>query len=316
MPVNTPANTDSAATAPGVPHPGGPGPLAGRTVSRIGYGAMQLERLHGDRAAAVALLRRAVELGVDHVDTAQFYGDGFVNGLIREAFHPEDGVVVVSKVGADPDPGGRIPIRLAQRPEQLRASVEANLRSLGLDRIPVVNLRRADIGPGLRAEGDQLVDLDDQLAVLTAMRDEGSIGAIGLSSVTPDALRRALPVGVACVQNAYSLVSRDDEDLLSLCTSEGIAWVPYFPLGGAFPGLPKVTDEPAVQAAAKSLDRTPSQIGLAWLLRHAPNTLLIPGTADAGHLEANVAAGAVTFDDTTLAALDSVPSRPFELTFD
>ncbi|MFJ9211701.1 aldo/keto reductase [Streptomyces sp. NPDC102264] len=306
--------TSSSAPSPevtvtGVPRPGGSGRLAGRLVSRVGYGAMQLERLRGDRGAALALLRRTVELGVDHIDTAQFYGDGLVNGLIREAIRPEDGVLVVSKVGADPNPGGPLPLRPAQRPQELRASVEDNLTSLGVDRIPAVNLRRLDAGPGLRAEGDQVVDLDDQLAVMVAMRDEGKIGSIGLSSVTLDGLRRAIPAGITCVQNAYSLVTRDDEEMLELCVAEGIAWVPYFPLGGAFPGIPKVTDEPAVRAAAQSLGSTPSQVGLAWLLRHAPNVLLIPGTADSGHLEANVAAARIALDDTTLAALDAVPSR-------
>jgi aryl-alcohol dehydrogenase-like predicted oxidoreductase len=296
-------------TTAGVPRPGGAGLLAGHTVSRVGYGAMQLDRLRADRAAAVALLRRAVELGVDHIDTAQFYGNGFVNDLIREALRPDDHVIVVSKVGADPDPGGPRPLRFAQRPEQLRASVEDNLRSLGVDQVPVVNLRRPDTGPGLRPEEDQLVDMDDQLAVMTAMRDEGKIGAIGLGSVTLDGLRHALPAGIVCVQNAYSLVTRDDEAVLDLCAAQGIAWVPFFPLGSAFPGFPKVTDEPAVHAAADALASTPAQIGLAWLLRHAPNVLLIPGTADAGHLEANVAAGAITLDDATLATLDAVQSR-------
>jgi aryl-alcohol dehydrogenase-like predicted oxidoreductase len=287
--------------------------LAGRTVFRVGHGAMQLERLGADRAAAVALLRRAVELGVDHVDTAQFYGNGFVNGVVREALRPGDDVLIASKVGADPNPGGPLPLRLAQRPEQLRASVEDNLRALELDRIPLVNLRRADRRPGVLAEGDQLVDLDDQLAVMTALRDEGKIGAIGLSSVTLDVLRRALPAGIACVQNAYSLVSRDDEDMLGLCLAEDIAWVPFFPLGGAFPGLPKVTDEPAVHAAARTLGRTPEQVGLAWLLQHAPNVHLIPGTASVAHLEANVAAGDIVFDDETLAALDEVPGRSMDI---
>ncbi len=286
--------------------------LAGRAVARIGYGAMQLERLHADREQAVALLRRAFDLGVDHVDTAQFYGNGFVNEVIREAVRPGDDVLVVSKVGADPDPGGPIPLRLAQRPEELRASVEDNLRALGLDRIPLVNLRRADRRPGVLAEGDQVVDLDDQLAVMTALRDQGKIGAIGLSSVTLDTLRRALPAGIACVQNAYSLVGRDDEDMVGLCVAEDIAWVPFFPLGGAFPGLPKVTDEPAVQAAARDLGRTPAQIGLAWLLHHAPNVHLIPGTASADHLEANIAAGDIELDADTLAALDAVPTRSLD----
>ncbi|MEV7098810.1 aldo/keto reductase [Amycolatopsis sp. NPDC051045] len=288
------------------------GALAGRTVFRVGYGAMQLERLRDDRGAAVALLRRAVELGVDHVDTAQFYGNGFVNGVIRDALRPGDDVLIAGKVGADPDPGGRIPLRLAQRPEELRASVEDNLRALDLDRIPLVNLRRADRRPGVLAEGDQLVDLDDQLAVMTALRDEGKIGAIGLSGVTIDVLRRALPAGIACVQNAYSLVSRDDEDMLQLCVAENIAWVPFFPLGGAFPGLPKVTDEPAVHTAAQTLGRTPEQVGLAWLLHHAPNVHLIPGTAGVAHLEANTAAGDIVFDEETLAALDKVPSRSMD----
>ncbi|MFE4752772.1 aldo/keto reductase [Streptomyces mirabilis] len=287
--------------------------FAGRTVLRVGYGALQLERLHARRDEAVELLRRAVELGVDHVDTAEFYGFGFANDVIRKTLRPEDGVLVVTKVGADPNPGGRLPLRLAQRPEQLRASVEDNLRSLGVDRLPVVNLRRLDTGPGLRPEGDQVVELDDQLAVMTALRDEGKIGAIGLSSINLDGLRRALPAGIACVQNAYSLVSREDEDMLQLCATEGIAWVPFFPLGGAFPGLPKVTEEPVVHAVAESLGVAPSQVGLAWLLHHAPNVLLIPGTADAAHLEANLAAGKITFDAATLATLDAIESRSNEL---
>lgn len=300
-------------TATGAPRPGGAGRLAGRTVSRVGYGAMQLERLHGDPAAAAAILRQAVELGVDHIDTAEFYGDGFANNAIRDAIRPADDVLVASKVGATPDPGGPMPLRLAQRPEELRASVEDNLTSLGLDRIPLVNLRRTDVGPGLKAEGDQLVDLDDQLAVMVAMREEGKIGAIGLSSVSLAVLRRAIPAGIACVQNAYSLVARDDEEMLALCTAEDIAWVPFFPLGGAFPGMPKVADEPAVVTAAQALGATPAQVGLAWLLHHAPNVLLIPGTGDAEHLRANVVAGAVALDDTTLAALDTVQTRPAEI---
>ncbi|MFS8198490.1 aldo/keto reductase [Streptomyces sp. CWNU-52B] len=296
-------------TASGARRAGGAGRLAGRTVSRIGFGAMQLERLRDDRKAAVALVRRCVELGTDHIDTAEFYGHGFANEVIREAVRPEDDVMVVSKVGAEPEPDGPIPLRLAQRPEQLRAGVEANLARLGLEQIPLVNLRRTDQGPGLRAEGDQLVGLDDQLAEMTALRDEGKIGAIGLSSVSLDVLRSALPAGIACVQNAYNLLARDDEDMLRLCRQEDIAWVPYFPLGSAFDGMPKVTDEPTVVTAARALDATPTQVGLAWLLHHAPNVLLIPGTADPEHLEANVGAGAVTLDSATLSLLDAVPSR-------
>ncbi|MFB7657874.1 MULTISPECIES: aldo/keto reductase [unclassified Streptomyces] len=306
MPSSTPRHDK---TATGALRPAGPGLLAGRTVSRIGYGAMQLRRLHDDRAAALAVLRRAVELGIDHIDTAQFYGNGFVNGLLREALRPEDDVLVATKVGADPNPGGPLPMRLAQRPKELRASVEANLTGLGMDRIPLVNLRRMDAAPRIPFDTDPTVDFDDQLAEMTALRDEGKIGAIGLSSVTLAGLRQAIPAGIACVQNAYSLVARGDEDLLQLCTAEGIAWVPYFPLGSAFPGMPKVSDEPAVQEAARTLDATPSQVGLAWLLHHAPNVLLIPGTATADHLKANVAAGALRLDETILATLDAIPSR-------
>ncbi|GAA2065016.1 aldo/keto reductase [Streptomyces albiaxialis] len=310
--MTSPVRSDHV-TASGTPRPGGAGQLAHRTVSRIGFGAMQLERLQGDRPAAVKLLRRCIELGVDHIDTAQFYGHGFVNEAIREAVRSQDDVLVATKVGAEPDPEGPLPLRLAQRPEQLRAAVEDNLTTLKTEQLPLVNLRRTDTGPGLRAEGDQLVPLDDQLAELTALRDEGKIGALGLSSVSMDVLRHALPADITCVQNAYSLLSRDDEDLLRLCQEKGIAWVPYFPLGSAFDGIPKVTDEPAVTAAAHETDATPAQIGLAWLLHHAPNILLIPGTANPTHLETNMAAAEITLSPATLAALDAVPPRPADI---
>ncbi|MFJ3321457.1 MULTISPECIES: aldo/keto reductase [unclassified Curtobacterium] len=288
--------------------PGGASTLGGRTVGRIGYGAMALERFTDDRQAGVALLHRARELGVDHVDTADFYGDGVANDVIRRAFGADDNVVVVSKVGAV-RVAAPVPLALAQRPEQLRAQVHANLRSLGRERIDVVNLRRADTGPGLLAEGDQLVDVEDQLAEMTAMRDEGLIGGIGLSAVSGEVLERGLAAGIVCVQNAYSLVAREHEALLDQCIREGIAWVPYFPLGGAFPGLPKVVDEPVAVRIADELGVTPAQLGLAWLLQHAPDVLLIPGTSDAGHLAENLAAGAVRLDESQVADLDAVWGR-------
>lgn len=291
------------------------GRLGPHKVARVGFGAMQLERLHTDRAAALELLRHARDLGVDHFDTAYFYGNGFVNELLRDALRDDDDVVIVSKVGAEPDPTGRRSLRPAQRPEQLRAAIEANLVSLGVDRIPVVNLRRLDARPGLRAEGDQIVDLDDQLAVLIDLRDAGTIGEIGLSAVTIDGLRRALPARVVCVQNAYSLLARHNDDMLALCEAEGIAWVPFFPLGSAIPGLPKVIDNPVVTTIAAALGRTPAQVGLAWLLHHSANALLIPGTAHAGHLTANVAAGSIELDDATMATLDAIDSRPLDMTF-
>jgi pyridoxine 4-dehydrogenase len=290
-------------TTPTRPRPGGPATLAGRTVARVGYGAMQLRT--GPDDDAVAVLRRAVELGVDHVDTAAFYGDGTVNRRLRAALAPyPEHLVVVTKVGATANPGGEVELRLAQRPEELRAEVEANLRTLGVDRLDVVNLRRADARPGLVAEGDQVVDMDDQLATLVALRDAGVIGAIGLSTVSADQLRRALPAGIVCVQNASSLVDRSGEDVRALCRAEGIAWVPYFPLGSGFPGTRQVAEEPAVVDVARRLGATPAQVGLAWLLGR--DALLIPGTRSVAHLEENVAAGAVELDEDATAALERI----------
>jgi pyridoxine 4-dehydrogenase len=172
-----------------------------------------------------------------------------------------------------------------------------------------VNLRRMDLGPGVAAEGDQIVDVDDQLAEMVALRDEGKIGVIGVSSVPLDVLRRALPAGIACVQNAYSLLDRSQEEMLDVCKAQGgeaIAWVPYFPLGSAFPGFPKVADNEVVREIADELDVLPAQVGLAWLLAHAPNTLLIPGTRSIAHLEENLSAGDVTLDVDALKRLDAV----------
>jgi aryl-alcohol dehydrogenase-like predicted oxidoreductase len=169
-----------------------------------------------------------------------------------------------------------------------------------------VNLRRLDVGPGVRASGEQVVDLDDQLAEMVAMRDEGLIGAIGISAVSLDGLRRALPARVVCVQNAYSLASRAYEDLLELCVAEGLAWVPFYPLGGTFASMPKVVEQPAVVEIAAWLGATPSQVGLAWLLGHAPNTLLIPGTSSIAHLEQNLTIGELELDAEATAALDAV----------
>lgn len=301
--------TDHITAGDPAPHPGGTALFAGRTVSRIGYGAMQLARLDGDRDEAVRVLRRAIDLGIDHLDTAQFYGDGFVNDVIRQTLRPEDDVMVVTKIGADPTDEGPLPMRSAQRPHELRASVVDNLRALGVEQIPVVNLRRMDTAHAVPRGPEQMVALDDQLAEMTAMRDEGLIGGIGLSSITIDVLRAGLPAGLACVQNAYSLIDRSDEAMLELCLEADVAWVPYFPLGGAFPGTPKVTDEAQVQSIATTLGATPSQVGLAWLLQHTPNTLLIPGTASIAHLETNTAVGEIHLGADTLDQLDAVFAR-------
>lgn len=288
-------------------HPGGTGTLGIHHVARIGYGAMGLEHdvPHDD---AVTVLHRAVALGVNHIDTAFFYGSGVVNRRIRDALAPyPDDLVIVSKVGARPATGPA-PLALAQQPADLRAAVDLDLTSLGLEQIPVVNLRRADFGPGLIAEGDQIVDLDDQLAEMIALRDEGKIGAIGISNVDLATLRRALPAGIVCVQNAYNLLNRVHQDELALCAEHGIAWVPFFPLGSAFPGFPKVADDAVVQQIAGEVGVTGTQIALAWLLANSPNVLVIPGTTSMAHLEQNLAAGDIRLSAAQLAALDAVPS--------
>ena len=280
--------------------------LAGRPVARIGYGAMQLT--HGGRvapAAAVAVLRRAAESGVNHIDTAWFYGAGACNALIREALAPYPAnLVLATKVGADNTADGAL--SAAQRPEQLRAQVEANLATLGVERLDVVNLRRLDFAPGLIAEGGQKVALDDQLAELAALREAGKIGGIGLSNVDVDQLRRALPAGIVCVQNSYSVLERATAPVLEICREQAIAWVPYFPLGSAFPGRPRVTENAAVRAVAHGLGVSPAQVGLAWLLAHYERTLLIPGTADTAHLAQNIAAGELRLGAEAMARLDAL----------
>lgn len=282
--------------------------LAGRPVHRVGFGAMQLPGpgVFGpprDRDAALAVLRRAVELGVDHIDTAQYYGPDVSNELIHTALHPyPDGLVLVSKVGGARDEQGNW--TPAQRPDQLRAGVEANLASLEVEAVDVVNLRLMDAGHDVPA--GQQTSFDDQLAEMVALREEGKIRGIGLSNVSVDQLRHALDGGieVACVQNPYNLLAKDDEATLTLCAERGIAYVPFFPLGSAFPGMPKVTEHPTVIAAAQGLGVTPVQVGLAWLLGHDPHVLLIPGTSSLEHLEENWAAGDVTLPEDVHTRLD------------
>jgi pyridoxine 4-dehydrogenase len=281
--------------------PGGTAVLAGRPVARIGFGAMQLPGpgVWGpprDRDTALAVLRRAVELGVNHIDTAQYYGPDVANELIRAALHPyPDDLVLVSKVGGERTSDGAWVA--AQRPEQLRTGVEDNLRTLGVDQVGVVNLRLID----------QRVDLDAQLAEMVSLREEGKIGGIGVSNVTADQLRYALPSGIACVQNPYSVLDRSGEPVLELCRQHDVAWVPFFPLGSAgFPGISKVTEHPAVLDAAAALGATPAQVGLAWLLAHDAHTLLIPGTSSLDHLNENMATANVHLDAETMTILDGL----------
>jgi pyridoxine 4-dehydrogenase len=282
--------------------------LGERDVRRIGFGAMQLPGPGAfgpprDRPTALAVLRRAVELGVDHIDTAQYYGPDVANELIREALYPyPDGLALVSKVGAERDPDGRWLPALA--PEQLRAGVQDNLKSLGVDRLAVVNLRLMggaadDDGPGF----------DEQLDAMIAMRDEGLIESIGLSNVTLEQLEQAVErTEIACVQNPMNIVDRSSEQVLWACARQAIAFVPFFPLGSAFGGINRVLTHPGVTAAAERLGATAAQIAIAWFLEFAPNVLLIPGTSSVAHLEENLAAASVRLDHEALAALDGPAS--------
>jgi aryl-alcohol dehydrogenase-like predicted oxidoreductase len=273
--------------------------LAGRPVCRMGFGAMQLPGpgVFGppkDRATALAILRRVVDAGVNHIDTAQFYGPDVANELIREALHPyPEDLVIVSKVGARRDATGQW--LAAQRPEELRAGVEANLASLGLDQVPVVNLRRHPGGE---------VPFDEQLAAMVALRDEGLIGGIGLSTVSLDEYRQGrATTEIACVQNAYSVADRSDQDVFDACAADSVPYVPYFPLGSAFFPDKPVLSHPTVLSTAERLEVTPAQVALAWLLQRGPNVLLIPGTSSLGHLEENLTAADLVLDTEALEAL-------------
>jgi aryl-alcohol dehydrogenase-like predicted oxidoreductase len=284
--------------------------LADRTVRRLGYGAMQLcgPGVFGpprDRDEAIRVLRRAVEVGINHIDTAQYYGPNVANKLICEALYPyPDDLALVSKVGAvRDDKGNWLP---AQSPAELRAGVEDNLRSMRVDRLTAVNLRLLPHPE----EGDQArVPLEDQLGEMVSLRDEGKIAGVGISSASPSEVEMAIRLArIVCVQNPFSLIDQGDVEVLERCTADGIAYVPFFPLGSAFPSLPKVTDQPAVQAVASRLAAQPSQVGLAWLLARADNVLLIPGTSSVAHLEENMRAADLELSEEDLAELSAVAS--------
>ena len=280
-------------------------PLGGFSVARVGFGAMQLPGpgVMGpprDHDEALAVLRRAVELGVNHIDTAQFYGPDVANELIREALHPyPENLALVSKVGGRRDEvGAWLPL---SDPADMRRDIEANLRTLGIDHLAAVNLRLFE-----SEAPDQL--FDDQLSVMIAARDEGLIGGIGLSEITREHLLHALErTEIVCVQNAFNLVHRASAPVLDECAARGIAFVPFFPLGAAFtwPNNPVLGNE-VVKSAAERLGRTPAQVALAWTLSVAPNVLLIPGTSSVSHLEENLAVGDIELDDDTREQLDAV----------
>ena len=275
---------------------------AGPAVGRMGYGAMQLAGpgVFGppaDRAAAVAVLREAVELGVNHVDTADFYGPHVTNQIIREALYPYDGVVVVTKVGAVRDDQGAW--LLQHSPEQLRAQVHDNLRNLGVEALDVVNLR---VGGGDDGHSPVPGSIAEPFAALAEMRQEGLIKHLGISTVDAEQIAEARSIApVVCVQNFYNVAHRADDALVDALAGQGIAYVPYFPLGGFSPLQSEVLD-----AVAARLGATPMAVALAWLLRRSPNILLIPGTSSVDHLRENVAAASLELPDDALAELNAI----------
>jgi pyridoxine 4-dehydrogenase len=281
--------------------------LGEKPINRIGFGAMQLAGpgVFGpprDPDAARAVLRRAIELGVDHIDTSQYYGPDVVNDLIRETLYPyPDNLKLVTKVGARRDEKGAwLP---ALSPAELRSGVEDNLRSLRVERMDLVNLRVADEhgGPGAPTA--------EQLETLQTLRREGKLDLIGISNVTLEGAQFAIEQTergeLGEVQNAYSVIDRADEAIVDLAREHSIAFVPFFPLGSAFTGGPaKLAEDPAIAQVAAKHDVLPTQVALAWLLAHYERMLLIPGTTSVAHLEENLAAGDVTLDDEDMATLE------------
>jgi pyridoxine 4-dehydrogenase len=294
--------------------------LGDHDVGRIGFGAMQLAGpgVFGpprDRDGAIAVLRRAVELGVDHIDTSQYYGTDAVNALIRDALHPyPDGLRLVTKVGARrDDQGAWLP---ALRPDELRAGVEDNLRALDVEQLTLVNLRLLDEEPGT---GD-VPPLAEMLGALDDMRREGKLELIGLSNATRALVEEALElVPIAGVQNQYSVLDRSNEGVLEACRERGLAFVPFFPLGSAFTGGPaKLAEDEAIAQVCAKHGATPSQVALAWLLHRDERILLIPGTSSVAHLEENLAAADVELDAEDMTALEDVEpaGNPLEAVHD
>jgi len=276
--------------------------LGNKPINRIGFGAMQLAGpgVFGpprDPDGARAVLRRAIELGVDHIDTAQYYGPDVVNDLIRASLHPyPENLKLVTKVGGRrDDTGAWLP---AQSPAELRSGVEDNLRSLRVERMDLVNLRLMSADP----DGDLMAE---QLGTLEDLRREGKLDLIGISEAGAGTVRRALElVDIAEVQNAYSVVNRAGEDVLELCIEREIAFVPYFPLGSAFSGGPRqLAQDPVIAGVAQRRGVSPTQVALAWLLYRYERILLIPGTSSVEHLEQNMAVADVELDEQDLAEL-------------
>ena len=281
--------------------PGGTFTLApDLTVTRMGYGAMQLAGPHvfgppADRAEAVAVLRTAVELGITHIDTSDFYGPYVTNEIIREALHPyPESLHLVTKVGSLRDDQGNWP--KAQSPDQLRQAVHDNLDHLGLDVLDVVNLRVGGL------DSPEPGSLAEPFSVLAQLQQDGLIRHLGVSTVSAEQITEAQSIApVVCVQNFYNIANRADDDLIGSLASQGIAYVPYFPLGGFSP-----LQSDGLAALAARRDTTPMSVALAWLLHRSPNILLIPGTSSVAHLRENVSGAALSLSAEEIAELDSI----------
>jgi pyridoxine 4-dehydrogenase len=280
--------------------PGGRYPVGDFELTRVGYGAMQLAGPHvfgppKDRDEAITVLRTAAELGINHIDTADFYGPFVTNEIIREALAPYPADLhIVTKVGARRDEQGGWPP--ARTPAELRRQVHENLDHLGLDALDVVNLR---VGGFAEAEPGSIAE---QFTALAELREQGLIRHLGLSTVNAEQLAEAQAIApVVCVQNMYNVAQRADDDLVDLTARQGVAFVPYFPLGGFSP-----LQSGELESVAKQLDTTPLAVALAWLLHRSPNMLLIPGTSSVAHLRENVAAGALELPADALAELDKI----------
>jgi pyridoxine 4-dehydrogenase len=282
---------------------GGTWVLGDLTVTRLGYGAMQLAGPGvmgppSDRDGALAVLREVAELGITHIDTADAYGPRVTNQLIREALHPyPDALHIVTKVGAIRDAQGGWPP--ARDPDAVRRSVDDNLEALGLDVLDLVNLRLGN------AEGPQPGSVDESFETLVELQQQGLIRHLGVSNATVEQIAEAQAIApIVCVQNMYNLAYRHDDELIDMLAGHGVAYVPFFPLGGFSP-----LQSSALSAVASRLNATPMSVALAWLLQRSPNILLIPGTSSVAHLRENVAGAGLTFSDEDLAELESIGRR-------
>ncbi|MFF4458221.1 aldo/keto reductase family oxidoreductase [Streptomyces mirabilis] len=270
------------------------------TVTRMGYGAMQLAGPHvfgppADRDAAVAVLREAVERGITHIDTSDFYGPYVTNQIIKEALHPYPaGLHLVTKVGALRDAEGGWPKALSR--DELRQAVHSNLKNLGLDALDVVNLRVGGL------DAPEPGSLAEPFTVLAELQQEGLIRHLGVSTVSAEQIKEAQSIApVVCVQNFYNLANRADDALIDSLAEQGIAYVPYFPIGGFSP-----LQSDTLHAVAGRLETTPVAVALAWLLQRSPNILLIPGTSSVAHLRDNIAAAALVLPEKELAELNGI----------